>query len=142
MPDPHDRESTTPVYFTSLDEIKSTSYEQNLTHYFGIGAHCGSTDINMHVAHLPAGKRGRAHFHLRSDIALFVLDGEATMITWNQNYEKNERIVKKGDFVFVPRGTLHNEYNHTDEEFVLIACYNNVGTGPESLKIYVEEPPN
>lgn len=141
MPDPHKPEAMTQAFFTSLAELEITAYEENLTHRFGVGSFCGSTDLNMHVAFIEPGNESRAHFHLRSDIALFVLEGESTMITWNQDYERTERILKKGDFAFIPRGVIHKDVNHTDERFTLIACYNNVGTGPESLKVYVEDNP-
>lgn len=140
MRDTHDQESTVEPYFTSLADLEAASYETTMSHFFGVGAHCGSRQLNMHVAYLEPGQQTRAHFHLRSDIALYVIEGESRMITWNQNYERVERVIKKGDFGFIPRGTIHKDINHTTERFGLVAAYNNVGTGPETLKIYVEDP--
>lgn len=140
MPDPHKKESTTDVYFASLADVEASSYETTMSHHFGVGEHCGSTDLNMHVAYLEPGEQTRAHYHLRSDIALYVIEGESTMITWNQNHERTERIIKQGDFGFIPRGTIHKDINNSGARFGLVAAYNNVGTGPETLKVYAEDP--
>jgi len=140
MSDPHHKEATIKAYVTSLDDVRGESYETTMSHHFGIGAHCGSTDLNMHVAYLEPGRETRAHFHLRSDIAMLVLEGESTLVTWDQNFNRTERTIKKGDFVFIPRGVIHKDINRSGARFGLVACYNHVGTGPESLKIYVEPP--
>ena len=86
MRDPHQKEHMTAPHFTSLSELQAESYETTMKHYFGVGEWCGSTDVNMHVAYLDPGEETRAHFHLRADIALFVIEGESTMITYDQNY--------------------------------------------------------
>lgn len=140
MPDPHQKEALTPPHFTSLSELESASYETTMKHYFGVGEWCGSTDVNMHVAYLDPGEETRAHYHVRADIALFVIEGESTMITWDQNHVPTEHHLKQGDFGFIPRGTIHKDINKTGARFGLVAAYNNVGTGPESLKVYVEAP--
>ncbi len=140
MADPHKKEALTPAFFTSMDELEAASYETTMAHYFGVGEHCGSTDLNMHVAYLDPGEETRAHYHIRSDIALFVIEGESVMITWDQNHVATEHHLKKGDFAFIPRGTIHKDINTSSARFGLVAAYNNVGTGPETLKVYVEEP--
>lgn len=138
MPDPHHKEAAAQPYFQSLGDVERTSYETTMDHFFGVGAHCGSHDLNMHVAYLDPGESTRAHYHLRSDIAFYVIEGESTMITWNQDHEPQERVLRQGDFGFIPRGVIHKDINNSGARFGLVAAYNNVGTGPETLKFYVE----
>lgn len=138
--DPHQKESLTPPHFTSLASVEAASYETTMKHYFGVGSWCGSTDLNMHLAELAPGQQTRAHYHVRADIALYVIEGESEMITWDQDYQPTTTVLRAGDFAFIPRGTIHKDVNNTDKVFRLVAAYNNVGTGPETLKVYVEPP--
>jgi uncharacterized RmlC-like cupin family protein len=130
MPDPHNKESIVPVYTESLQNIEGVTYEKTMTHYFGVGEHCGSTQLNMHIAYLEAGRETRAHFHIRSDIAQYVIEGECTLVTWDQDFNRTERVIRKGDFSFIPRGTIHKDINNSGARFGLIAAY----------KVYVEPP--
>lgn len=140
MPDPHKKESTTSACVISLKDLKRTQYEGKMDHFFGIGENCGSTQLNMLCAFMESGEESRAHFHIRSDIAWFVIEGECTHVTWDQDFNRSERTIRKGDFVFVPRGTVHKDINNSGARFGLVSAYNNVGTGPETLKVYVEPP--
>ncbi len=140
MADPHKKESTVPACVISMKDLEGVSYEESMTHFFGVGENCGSTQINMHVAYMESGEQSRAHFHIRSDIAFYVIEGECTQVFWDQDFNRIERTIRKGDFVFVPRGTIHKNINNSGARFGLCAAYNNVGTGPETLKVCAEPP--
>ena len=53
------------------------------------------------ISQMP-GEGNRAHYHSDWNEWWFILDGE-----WEWNVEGEKKIVKKGDFVFMPKNTVH-----------------------------------
>jgi uncharacterized RmlC-like cupin family protein len=117
-----------------------TAYEPTMEHRFGIDSSCGSTELNMHTAYLEPGAATRAHFHVKSDAGIFILEGEGTWLMRDQNNVTQEIVSRPGDYVFIPRGVIHKVVNRSPHQrFALVAAYNNAGTGEDTLKFYVED---
>ena len=121
-----------------------TGYEATMPHGFGIGTQTGSARLNVHTAYLEPGQATRAHFHLYSDAASYILEGELLLLTWNENYEKLEQEVNAGDFLYIPRGVIHKFINRSaTKRFANIGIYNDgiyAEDGTPLGKFYVEPP--
>ncbi|GHJ40991.1 cupin domain-containing protein [Streptomyces sp. TS71-3] len=59
------------------------------------------------------------HTHPESDEVLYVIDGEGVQTVG----DSGEFPVRTGDFVFVPKGTLHSTFNTGWRQLRLIAVY-------------------
>ncbi|SFP20435.1 Cupin domain-containing protein [Actinomadura madurae] len=132
------------VVVRSADVARETDYEATMPHEFGIGPHTGSARLNVHAAYLPPGARTRAHYHLHSDAAGYVLEGRLRLVTWNEDYERLEQEVSAGDYLYVPRGVIHQFVNASDtERFGVLGIYNDGlydGNGRPAGKFYTEPP--
>ncbi|MCL7375301.1 cupin domain-containing protein [Streptomyces sp. 35G-GA-8] len=65
------------------------------------------------------GKGHDLHTHPNSDEVLYVVDGEGVQTVG----DSGEFPVKTGDFVFVPRGTVHSTFNTGWRQLRVIAIY-------------------
>ncbi len=132
------------VVVKGSDVKAETGYEATMPHGFGIGTQTGSPRLNVHTAYLEPGQATRAHFHLHSDGACYVLEGQITLVTYTENYEKLEQKVAAGDFIYIPRGVIHKFINtSTSERFANIGIYNDgvyADDGTPLGKFYVEPP--
>jgi CMP-N-acetylneuraminic acid synthetase/mannose-6-phosphate isomerase-like protein (cupin superfamily) len=85
---------------TKLSEVKKT---------MGDGSWCypivySSNDQVALIKHNP-GEGCRKHYHATKDEYWYVIEGE---FTWTLGMDENEKIVAKaGEFVFLPKGTIH-----------------------------------
>ena len=108
---------TAGVVVVKGSDVKAESgYEATMPHGFGIGTQTGSKTLNVHTAYLEPGQATRAHFHLYSDGACYVLEGEILLVTYNENYEKLEQVVRAGDFIYIPRGVIHKFINRSETD--------------------------
>lgn len=132
------------VVTRSKDVQAGSTYEATMPHAFGVGTHTGSMKLNVHTAYLEPGQATRAHYHLFSDGACYVLEGELLLVTYNENYEKSEQEVDAGDFIYIPRGVIHKFINRSDtKRFANIGIYNDgeyAEDGTPKGKFYVEPP--
>jgi uncharacterized RmlC-like cupin family protein len=136
---------TAGVVVVKGSDVKAESgYEATMPHGFGIGTQTGSKTLNVHTAYLEPGQATRAHFHLYSDGACYVLEGEILLVTYNENYEKLEQEVRAGDFIYIPRGVIHKFINRSEtKRFANIGIYNDgvyADDGTPLHKYYVEPP--
>jgi quercetin dioxygenase-like cupin family protein len=76
------------------------------------------------------------HTHPEMDEIIYVLEGE--MEQW---LEKERRILKAGESVYIPRGVVHGCYNLSDAEceFIAILTPSKIG-GEFSVDVSGEEP--
>ncbi len=121
------------------DVAPDGTYERSMQHFFGVGKHAGAHELTMTYGTLKPAARTRAHYHLKSDLALYILAGRAKMVTYDENYSRREALLEADTFCFVPRGQIHVMENMSEEEpVVVIACYNHAGSGRDTGKVFVE----
>ena len=132
------------VVVKAADVHAEVRYEATMPHAFGIGTHVGSQKLNVHLAYLEPGQATRAHYHLHSDASSYVLEGEATLITYDENYDKTVQHLGAGDFTYVPRGVIHKYINESaTTRFAQIGIYNDGIYAEDGMplgKFYVEPP--
>jgi quercetin dioxygenase-like cupin family protein len=96
-----------------------------------------NTRMAMGLAITPPGGRNQRHYHINTDAGMYILKGRLRFFI---GPDKKEVEAEAGDFVFVPRGEIHGQYNPSDTEPAeVIACYGAVGHKDEAGTIYVED---
>ena len=78
---------------------------------------------------LPAGSRGRYHYHEKRETIQIIIGGEGTQIIDGKEFP-----VKAGDVIFVPAGAKHNTVNSSDKEL----RYFGFWTHPPAASDFVE----
>ena len=74
----------------------------------------GATNIYMGLFRVPAGSRGRPHYHENCETALYMLKGSIE-IRWGDHLEE-EVTIGPGDMVYVPPRETHILVNRSDSE--------------------------
>lgn len=107
------------------------------THYW----HCKpgmvkDTNLMFVRAQLPPGEAHRFHHHPRMEEILYILSGTA-----EQWVEKEKRIMKPGDSIYIPVGLIHATYNAGNEPLDFLAVLSPAkGDGPVTVEVGDEEP--
>lgn len=68
--------------------------------------------------HVPAGNGPPLHLHDDADESFYVLEGEFEVVAGDDRF-----VISKGDFAFIPRGTLHIWKNNTDQPARMLRIY-------------------
>jgi quercetin dioxygenase-like cupin family protein len=96
-----------------------------------------SSMIMSHVV-IPPGGRNRRQYHVNCDSGIHVLKGRL-VVSLGSNIDLQEGIVEEGDFVFIPKGTIHGLKNYSDtEQAEMIRCQAGIGHKNEAGTFYVE----
>ena len=77
-------------------------------------ATAGATNIYMGIFRVPAGSRGRPHYHDNCESALYMIDG-AIEIRYGDKLEES-LVVEPGDMLYVPPRETHTVRNRSDSE--------------------------
>jgi uncharacterized RmlC-like cupin family protein len=77
-------------------------------------ATAGAHNIYMGIFRVPAGSRGRPHYHDNCESALYMLSG-AIEIKWGDNLE-DAVTVEAGDMLYVPPRVTHTVANVSPDE--------------------------
>src|SRR3954469_7213095 len=107
------------------------------THYW----HCkpgmvADTNLMFVRAQLPPGEAHRFHYHPRMEEILYILSGTA-----EQWIEKEKRIMKAGDAIYLPAGMIHGTYNVGAETLDFLAVLSPAKSeGPVTVEVSEQEP--
>jgi uncharacterized RmlC-like cupin family protein len=74
----------------------------------------GATNIYMGIFRVPAGSRGRPHYHDNCESALYMLSG-AIKVKWGDQLEEGVT-VEAGDMLYVPPRVTHTVENTSAAE--------------------------
>ena len=77
-------------------------------------ATAGAHNLYLGVFRVPAGSRGRPHYHDNCESALYMLSGSIE-IKWGDNLE-DSLIVEAGDMLYVPPRVTHTVQNTSDSD--------------------------
>ena len=77
-------------------------------------ATAGAHNLYMGIFRVPAGSRGRPHYHDNCESALYMLSGSIE-IKWGDNLE-DSLIVETGDMLYVPPRVTHTVQNISDTD--------------------------
>ena len=122
--------------FVSFNE---TEVEQlpGKTHYW----HCkpgmvNDTNLMFVRAQLPPGEAHPFHFHPQMEEILYVLSGAA-----EQWVEKEKRLMRPGDSLYLPAGIVHGTYNTGIDPLDFLAVLSPAKSeGPVTVEVSDQEP--
>jgi uncharacterized RmlC-like cupin family protein len=77
-------------------------------------ATAGAHNLYMGIFRVPAGSRGRPHYHDNCESALYMLSGSIE-IKWGDNLE-DSLTVETGDMLYVPPRVTHTVQNTSDTD--------------------------
>ena len=107
------------------------------THFW----HCkpgmvADTNLMFVRAQLPPGEAHKFHYHPKMEEILYILSGTA-----EQWIEKEKRIMKAGDAIYLPVGLIHGTYNVGTETLDFLAVLSPAKTGdPVTIEVSDLEP--
>jgi uncharacterized RmlC-like cupin family protein len=94
--------------------------------------------ITMQHATVPPGGRNQRHYHVKCEVAMFILKGRLRMFF---GPDQDEGIAEAGDFVYISQGEIHGLMNLSDTEPAeVLSSYSGVGSFDEAKTIFVEPP--
>ena len=107
------------------------------THFW----HCkpgmvADTNLMFVRAQLPPGEAHRFHYHPKMEEILYILSGVA-----EQWIEKEKRIMKAGDSIYLPAGMVHGTYNVGSETLDFLAVLSPAQSeGPVTIEVSEKAP--
>jgi len=107
------------------------------THFW----HCkpgmvADTNLMFVRAQLPPGEAHRFHFHPNMEEILYILSGTA-----EQWIEREKRVMKAGDSIYLPVGMVHGTYNMGAETLDFLAVLSPAKSeGPVTVEVSEQEP--
>ncbi len=85
----------------------------------------------------PANSESRPHYHENGDLMWFHISGPPAV--WLIGEDKVEHVTEPGDFMYIPRGEIHNTINsHGTDAVEGVGGYGGCGNPYKSGKIFVE----
>lgn len=96
------------------------------------------TDANLMFvrAYLPPGEAHQFHYHPKMEEILYVLSG-----TSEQWVEREKRIMKPGDSLYLPPGIIHGTYNCGPDTLEFLAILSPARSdGPVTVEVSDQEP--
>lgn len=96
------------------------------------------TNLMFVRAQLPPGEAHRFHYHPKMEEILYILSGTA-----EQWIEKEKRIMKAGDAIYLPVGMIHGTYNIGADTLDFLAVLSPAKSeGPVTIEVSEEAPWN
>jgi quercetin dioxygenase-like cupin family protein len=129
-------ENSAPWRIVTLAETE-VEHLPGKTHFW----HCkpgmvADTNLMFVRAQLPPGEAHKFHYHPKMEEILYILSGTA-----EQWIEKEKRIMKAGDAIYLPVGLIHATYNLGTETLDFLAVLSPAKTGdPVTIEVSAEEP--
>ena len=94
------------------------------------------TNLMFVRAQLPPGEAHKFHYHPHMEEILYILSGTA-----EQWVEKEKRIMKAGDSIYLPPGIIHGTYNTGTETLDFLAVLSPAkNPGPVTIEVSGQEP--
>jgi uncharacterized RmlC-like cupin family protein len=84
-------------------------------HAPGISAETvGAKRIHLQLVTIPPKGRSKAHLHEHHETAVYILGGE--LVLWYGENLREELVVHRGEFAYIPAGVPHVAYNPSATE--------------------------
>lgn len=122
--------------FVSFSEAEIEQLPGKTHYWYSRPGMVRNTELLFVRAHLPPGQAHRFHFHPKMEEILYVLSGSA-----EQWVEREKRIMRPGDSLYLPAGVIHGTYNVGTETLDFLAVLSPASTGsPVTIEVGDQEP--
>jgi uncharacterized RmlC-like cupin family protein len=111
--------------------------EQGSDYLPGVSAETvGSEALWLGIVTIPPGGRTKAHVHARHESAFYMMSGEVVEM-WSGEGLSQRETVRPGDYIFIPKNTLHVAVNRSNRPAVFMGSRNEA-TAQESVVLHPE----
>ncbi|MBA4148780.1 MAG: cupin domain-containing protein [Verrucomicrobia bacterium] len=123
--------------FVSFAEAEVEAVPPGKTHFWQCKpGMVRDTNLLFIRCHLEPGAAHSFHFHPRMEEILYILSGTA-----EQWVEKEKKILKPGDSLYVPAGMIHATYNIGTDTLEFLAILSPAKSeGPATVEVGDQEP--
>jgi quercetin dioxygenase-like cupin family protein len=122
--------------FVSFPEAEVENLPGKTHHWYCKPGMVPDTNLMFVRAFLSPGSAHSFHFHQHMEEILYILSGTA-----QQWVEKEKRIMRPGDSVYLPTGLIHATYNLGDDPLEFLAILSPAkNPGPITTEVGNEEP--
>ncbi len=126
-----------PWHFLTYAQTELERVPPGRTHHWYTRPNTAQSDSLVFVrAQLAPGAAHAFHNHPEMDEIIYVLSGEA-----EQWYEREQRVLRSGDVIYIPRGVVHGTYNSSGGELDFLAILTPAKiSGPMTVEVVDQEP--
>ena len=129
-------ESLPPWRFVSFSEAEVERLPGKTHHWYCRPGMVRQSDLMFVRARLPPGEAHKFHYHPKMEEILYILSGKA-----EQWVEREKRIMKSGDSLYLPPGVVHGTYNIGDETLDFLAVLSPASSGePVTVEVSEQQP--
>jgi len=122
--------------FVSFNETEIETLPGKIHHWYCKPGMVPDTNLMFVRAHLMPGEAHPFHHHPQMEEILYVLSGSA-----EQWVEREKRILRAGDSVYLPAGIVHGTYNTANELLDFLAILSPAkSAGPMTVEVSDQEP--
>lgn len=122
--------------FVSFNETEVEHVPGRTHHWYCRPGMVADTNLMFVRAHLQPGQAHKFHCHPQMEEILYMLSGTA-----EQWVEKEKRILRAGDSIYLPAGVVHGTYNIGDEVLDFLAILSPAkSAGPPTVEVGDQEP--
>ena len=124
--------------FVSLDEAEVEKLPGKTHYWLCKPGMVKDTNLMFVRAQLPPGEAHKFHFHPKMEEILYVLSGTA-----EQWVEREKKIMRAGDSLYLPAGIIHGTYNVGPDTLDFLAILSPAKSdGPVTVEVSEEAPWN
>jgi quercetin dioxygenase-like cupin family protein len=129
-------EASQPWRLVSFAETEVEQLPGKTHHWYCKPGMVPDTNLMFVRAFLPPGEAHRFHCHPKMEEILYVLSGIA-----DQWVEKERRVMRPGDSLYLPAGIVHGTYNNSKETLEFLAILSPAKSpGPVTVEVCDQEP--
>lgn len=122
--------------FVSSDETEVERLPGKTHHWFCKPGMVKDTNLMLVRAQLPPGEAHPFHFHPKMEEILYILSGTA-----EQWVEREKKIMRAGDALYLPAGIIHGTYNIGADTLNFLAILSPAKSGePVTVEVSGQEP--
>jgi quercetin dioxygenase-like cupin family protein len=122
--------------FVSFNETEVERLPGKTHYWFCKPGMVKDTNLMFVRAQLPPGEAHKFHFHPKMEEILYVLSGTA-----EQWVEREKKIMRAGDSLFLPPGIVHGTYNMGEDTLDFLAILSPAKSGqPVTVEVSEQEP--
>lgn len=125
-----------PWRLVSFAETEVEQLPGKTHHWYCKPGMVSDTNLMLVRAFLPPGEAHRFHCHPKMEEILYILSGTA-----DQWVEKEKRVMRPGDSLYLPTGIVHGTYNNSNETLEFLAILSPAKSpGPVTVDVSDQEP--
>ena len=122
--------------FVSFNETEVEHVPGRTHHWYCKPGMVADTNLLFVRAHLQPGQAHKFHYHPQMEEILYMLSGTA-----EQWVEKEKRVLRAGDSIYLPAGVVHGTYNIGSEVLDFLAILSPAkSAGPPTVEVGDREP--